>query len=125
MSDADQHLTRLEKERARKRAKRARESSVEVDRRKEKIENKVNVIELLSRRHNENSVLLLISSERLIVELSSQNLNDYSILQLVSSERLIVDLQNLKLNMLNVLLLFSSEMLIAELQNLTFNENND
>ena len=51
-SNTDQYLTRLENEQDRKCAKRACQSSVEGDRRKEKTENKVNVIELLSQRQN-------------------------------------------------------------------------
>ena len=76
------------------------------------IENVINALEHLNQKLNVHSVLLLISSRRLIVELLSLKPNVHIVLLLVSSGRLIVELRSLKPNIHSVLLL------IVELQNL-------
>ena len=115
MSNLEQHLSRLEKakEWARRCAKRAYESSVEKIGERSTIGNKANATEPVSQKLNVYSVLLLLSSDRLIIELLSQKLNVNSVLLLISSERLIIELLNQKLNIYSVLLLVSSEKLIV------------
>ena len=124
-TSSEQPLNRLEKERARKRAKRACESSVEKEM---PIENVINAIGHLNQKLSVHTVLLLVSSERLIIGLLSLIVgllslkpNVHSILLLVSSERLIIELLSRKLNVCSVLLLVSSERLIVKLLSLKLN----
>ena len=116
-------VSRADKDRARKRAKRARESQEEIDSRRKKIEMQCHLEELLNQKLNEQSVLLLINSERLIAELLSQMVNVHRVLWLISSERPIVELLSQRQSTRTDLLLVSSERLIAELQNLRIPPN--
>ena len=117
-TSSEQPLNRLEKERARKRAKRACESVEKKTGERMPIGKVINDIGHLNQKLNVHSVLLLVSSGRLIVELQNLKPNVHSVLLLVSSGRLIVELQNLKPSVHSVLLLVSSGRLIIELQNL-------
>ena len=91
MNNSIQHLSRLEKEHARKHVKRACETSVEKTGERKSIGKKASTVELLSQKLNVYSRLLLVSSEMLIVELLNQKLNMYSALLLVNSDRLIIE----------------------------------
>jgi len=122
-SATEQQLSRLEKERARKCAKRARESLVETENKKNEVERGILCIGHLNQRLNVYSILLLISSGRLIIGYLSQRVNVHSVLLLVSSKRLIVEVLRQKLSIYSVLLLVSSKKLIVELQNQKFNKN--
>ena len=83
---------RLEKERARKRAQRTRESPAEKETRKKPIGREIGCTELQSLRHNMCNALLLVSNMKLIIKLQSLRHNMYNALLLVSNVKLIIEL---------------------------------
>jgi len=97
-STLEQQPSRLERERARKCAKRARESLVETNNRKRAIKKEILCIGYLNQRLSVCSILLLVSSMRQIVGHLNQRPSIYSILLLLSSERLTVELLSQRLS---------------------------